>query len=85
LKQKEKDQIKELAYTEGSRLAWTTMLRECIRHLGYENPDVKKIGWIVEREEAIRELRQICEEFGDLDWENDLHLSDIIAKHINWN
>lgn len=38
-----------------------------------------------ERDEAIRILRDVCEEFGDNDWDNDLHLADIIEKHLHRN
>jgi hypothetical protein len=35
-----------------------------------------------ERKEAIAKLREVCEEFGDNDWEDSLHLADIIEKHL---
>jgi hypothetical protein len=39
-------------------------------------------GWKEERADAVRELREICEDFGDNDWEDDLHLADVIGKHL---
>ena len=39
-------------------------------------------SWIIEREAAIRVLRCVCSEFGDNDWPDDLHLSDVIEKHL---
>jgi predicted secreted protein len=37
---------------------------------------------IIEREEAINTLRDLCREHGDNDWSDDLHLADIIDKHL---
>ena len=35
-----------------------------------------------ERRETIAMLRQVCEEFGDNEWPDNLHLADIIEKHL---
>jgi hypothetical protein len=35
-----------------------------------------------EREDVIKFLRSECEEYGDLDWTDDLHLVDILDKHL---
>lgn len=35
-----------------------------------------------EREETIKMLRIICKDHGDLDWQDNLHLTDIIDKHL---
>lgn len=72
----------ELMYERGSRMAWLHMLGECLRHLGYDSDEGKRLAWITERELAISTLRQVCDEFGDNDWEPDLNLSDIIEKHL---
>ena len=48
--------------------------------LGYENE--KPAAWILEREDAIAQLRDLCEHFGDNEWSEDLHLADIIEKHL---
>lgn len=58
------------------------MLRECLRQLGYKSDEGSKVGWISEREAAIAMLRQVCERYGDNDWPDDLHLGDIIEKHL---
>lgn len=70
------------AYTEGSRMAWRQMLAECVRQLGYDDPEATKVNWIAEREAAIAALRSACEEFGDNDWTEQLHLADVIEKHL---
>jgi len=74
--------IHELSYNIGKKVAWATMLRQCIKELGVENPDAGEAKWILEREAAISTLRQVCDDFGDNDWKDDLHLSDIIEKHL---
>lgn len=35
-----------------------------------------------ERAEAIATLRAVCERVGDDEWPDNLHLSDIIEKHL---
>jgi len=35
-----------------------------------------------ERNDAIVMLRQVCEDWGDNDWADNLHLADIIEKHL---
>ena len=37
---------------------------------------------LIERHEAVLTLRGVCEKHGDNDWSDDLHLSDIIEKHL---
>lgn len=39
-------------------------------------------AWLIEREEAVARLRWLCEEFGDQDWDDNLHLADVIDKHL---
>ena len=36
----------------------------------------------MEREGTIAILRSICEDHGDNDWDETLHLSDVIDKHL---
>jgi len=38
--------------------------------------------WQKERKDTIKYLKVACEEFGDLDWDEDLHLVDILEKHL---
>lgn len=68
------------AYIQGNRAAWNKLLHECLRNLGVTECD--KYGWITERESSIAILREICDEFGDNDWDGNLHLADIIDKHL---
>jgi predicted secreted protein len=41
-----------------------------------------RVPWLVEREEAVQRLRDLCREFGDLDWTEHMHLADVIDKHL---
>lgn len=72
----------ELAYERGHTAAWQSLLSECLRNLGYNSAECKQHGWITERVAAIASLRSICEDLGDNDWPDDLHLADIIDKHL---
>lgn len=75
----------EKSYEQGRRMSLVLMLMECCKQLGYEDPEVKKIGWISERESVVNSLRTVCEGHGDNDWKSDLHLSDVIDKHLACN
>lgn len=73
----------ETAYTQGSQQAWLSMLRLCLRQLGADSLEATAPRWVVERTEAVLTLRTVCAEFGDNDWSDDLHLSDVIEKHLS--
>lgn len=75
--------MNEQDYESGTRAAWSAMLGECLRHLGYTGAPAEHAAWITEREEAIARLRDICSEYGDNDWDDTLHLADIIEKHLH--
>lgn len=70
----------EQSYIEGSRRAWTGMLRLCIAELG--EADREKHAWILERQETVAMLRRVCALVGDNDWPENLHLGDVIEKHL---
>lgn len=72
--------MSEKDYERGSRAAWTAMLRRCLAQLG--GKDRARNVWRLEREAAIAVLRDLCEEYGDNDWHDDLHLADVIEKHL---
>lgn len=75
--QDKRDQI----FTDGERAALIGVLGHCIRHLtGMETRTREQL--LYEREGAIQALRTICEAHGDNDWPADLHLADIINKHL---
>ncbi len=70
----------EAAYELGGRAAWLTLLCEAKKHLGHEG--FEREALLIEREEAIMVLKRLCGEFGDLEWDENLHLADIIDKHL---
>jgi hypothetical protein len=37
---------------------------------------------VAEREAAIASLRSVCHLHGDNNWDTDLHMADIINKHL---
>lgn len=74
--------IHEQGYVDGQRRVWLGLLQEALRNLGIEDPEVSKARWASERVEAICRLRALCAECGDNDWPDDLHLADIIDKHL---
>jgi hypothetical protein len=76
------DDEQEQSYVNGERMAYLSMLRTCLRELGVNDPEAEKCRWAVERQETIMKLRDVCSDHGDNDWPDDLHLSDIIEKHL---
>ena len=72
-------------YEIGRKQAFVGVLRHCCISLGYDDLEVKRRSWILERENAVIALRDICKEHGDNDWPDSLHLADIINKHLHRN
>ena len=70
------------AREEGAKAAWRTMLNMCLRELGSNDPDADRARWMSERAETVAMLRRVCGEHGDNDWPDDLHLADVIDKHL---
>lgn len=73
----------ESAYMNGSRRAWLEVLSEALKHLGPHDPIAAGHRWQRERAETVMALRELCAEFGDLDWDEDLYLPDVIEKHLS--
>jgi len=40
------------------------------------------VGLVAQLEETRAALRRVCEEHGDNDWRDDLHLADVVEKHL---
>jgi len=72
----------EKAYMRGCREPWKRILAEAARELGYDTPEGKLAALINEREQAVAALRDVCEAYGSNDWPDNLHLADIIEKHL---
>lgn len=75
--------IDEKSYEAGSRMAWRIILATACRELGYDDIEAAKASWIAEREAAVAALRRVCDQFGDNNWADNLHLADIIEKHLH--
>ena len=75
----------ERGYITGTRAARQYLIRHLLRELDpecKEEPEVKLARLVVEREEAIQHLRELCAKYGDNSWPNDLHLADVLEKHL---
>ena len=70
----------EQAYVNGSRASHRRMIDYCIMNLGKQ--DMTKEQAIEELEGARGALRSLCAEVGDNDWDDRLHLADVIDKHL---
>lgn len=70
----------EQAYAEGRRSTYRSLLGECARELGGED---RKLAAVLAEVEAARvALRRLCADHGDLEWDDRLHLADVIEKHL---
>ena len=73
----------EKAYLEGERAAYLHMLKQSLKALGItDSPEGRQLAWLIEREQAVAQLRILCREFGDNEWEPNEHLADVIDKHL---
>jgi hypothetical protein len=72
----------EKAHEAGRRSGLVHVLMTCARELGHGDPLLKAAAFIAEREAVVVALRRICAEHGDNDWDDDLHLADVIEKHL---
>ena len=72
----------DVIYTQGSQRAWLRMLQECIHQLGPTSPEANAERWRLERGDVVLKLREICTDHGDNDWPDDLHLADVLEKHL---
>lgn len=79
----EEQAAEERSYINGRRFAATQIMNECAKLLGYDDPLSKVAALISEREQTISKLRECCEDFGDNDWDDHLHLADVVDKHLH--
>lgn len=71
----------EAAYLRGRKAVRREQLGEILHEL-HADEDMTRERLIAERADAIATLRRICDEHGDNNWHDTLHLSDIIDKHL---
>ena len=72
----------EKSYISGKRTMAVRILNLCCQELGYQDIIADSVKWIIEREAAIVQLRMLCGDFGDNDWNENLNLADIVDKHL---
>lgn len=72
----------ERAYMDGGRFAWRAMFFKCLAELGYTDEDCAVGRVISQLEDTRAALRILCEDFGDNDWGDSLHLADVVDKHL---
>ncbi len=72
--------MSERDWENGHRAAWRAILSMAIKELGYGNNTTAELA--SELEDARVALRRVCEDQGDNDWSADLHLADVIEKHL---
>jgi hypothetical protein len=70
----------EAAYVRGRKAVLREQLGTALRGLGGEKLSREEL--IQERADAIAALREVCDDHGDNDWEDNLYLPDIITKHL---
>ncbi len=59
-----------------------TKAEEQIYERGSCAPPAQRSPWDFEREATVAMLRAVCAEYGDNDWPDNLHLADVIEKHL---
>ena len=77
----------EAAFVQGEHAAFRQVLGVALRGIGRDAPgDAGLVARLAalekERSEAIGVLRRLCKEHGSTDWNDNLHLADIIDKHL---
>jgi hypothetical protein len=82
-------EAEEAAYVRGNLAVYRELLGVALRGLHLEPmPDDlegmrKRVGALEsELHDARAQLRILCEDFGDNDWEEQDHLADVIDKHL---
>lgn len=72
----------ERGYADGRRRSLINATQEAAKLLEAGIPQAVIAELQTERLEAVAILRDACERYGDNDWEDDLHLTDILDKHL---
>lgn len=75
----------ERSWIAGQRSVYEKLFTEAVTHLGLAvSADGKQLegAYAVERNATVRVLRRLCEEFGDNEWDDELHFEDVIEKHL---
>lgn len=82
------EEQKDLDYIAGERMVWRKLFAMAAQGLGFPEPtagaalELRHAELLIEMEDARAALRTLCEEHGDNDWDETLHLADVIDKHL---
>lgn len=80
------DEAHERSYIEGQRAAWRAQLSQALGNLiaygAGDDPVATVTRLTLELDDTRAALREVCEEHGDNDWPDDLHLADVVEKHL---
>ena len=71
----------EVEYERGRRAGLMAVVRAALVDLG-PDPNCEAERLALERAEAVAQLRIICDRCGDNEWPDELHLGDVIEKHL---
>lgn len=73
-------------YESAKEQAYLDILTTCLSRLNIDTAEknllIELYKYKTERNEAIRGLRSICEDYGDNDWSDYQNIADIIEKHL---
>jgi len=72
----------ERGHIEGRRSAYRSLLGQIAVELGVETTEGQLAALLAERMDVVASLRQACTDHGDNDWPDNLHLRDVIDKHL---
>ena len=79
----------EAAFVRGQKSIYRKLLSDALDGLSVPDAPKTKAALLnrvamleMVQAETIAALRTICEEFGDNDWDDDLHPADVIEKHL---
>ena len=70
----------EQIFTQGQTPLARRLVGQLLSYLP-EN-ERQEVSWQLERAEIVAQLRSVCGYFGDNDWDDTLHLADVIGKHL---
>lgn len=73
----------ESAYVQGQQTLALAIFRSITPYLPKGTVERDAAALRIERAEAIVALRDICREHGDSEWPDDMHIADIINKHLS--
>ena len=69
-------------YVDGRRTALLRVIDRILLDYEIDTKTTRRARLEIERAETVSALRRLCEEHGDNDWPDDLHLGDVIEKHV---